>query len=75
MASEQAMLDNNWTTAWDLMSQPTRPPFTEWGAMDVEGMKKEQVHSRLADPGWIGAISGKVKDEDVLRKRRGEQQK
>ena len=34
-------------------------------------MKKERAHSVLVEEQWIVAIIGKIKDHDVLLKRRG----
>jgi hypothetical protein len=49
------------------------PPWTTWAQAqeDLALFRREHVHSRLADPRWVGATVGAFKDADVLRKRRG----
>ena len=39
--------------------------------MGIEARRKDFAYSRLAHPAWVAAVGGKVKDEDLIRNRRG----
>ena len=71
MAIEQAQLDGNWKTAWELMALKP-PPFADWERMSLESERRDHAHSTMADPSWIAAVAGKARDEEALKKRRGE---
>lgn len=71
-AIEQAQLDGNWETAWRLTRLP-QPPFAEWKVREAHlpTLRANAAHSRLLHPTWVAAVVARLKDEEVLTKRRG----
>ena len=74
-AIEQAQLDGHWDTAWRLTHLP-QPPFSEWKVREAHlpTLKANAAHSRLLHPTWVAATVARLKDEEVLTKRRGKPQ-
>ena len=70
-AVEQYRLDGNWTTAWRL-TQLSQPPFSEWRSREpyMSQLRVDHAHSRLVHPTWAAAVIARLKDEEVLVKRR-----
>ena len=70
-ALEQYRLDGNWTAAWRL-TQLTQPPFAEWRARDfaIAQLRQDHPRARLIHPTWVAAVIARLKDEEVLTKRR-----
>eukprot|EP00439_Symbiodinium_sp_Y106_P086432 s508_g33.t1 len=71
-ATEQYKLDGTWASAWRLTHQ-TAPPFPEWrtkGDQQLAQLRQDHAHSRLAHATWIAAVAAKLKDEEILTKRR-----
>ena len=71
-AAEQFKLDQNWNTAWRL-THLAQPPFPEWRVRDpnLVQLRQDFAHSRLIHSTWAAAVSAKLKDEEMLVKRRG----
>ena len=67
---EQFSMDENWTAAWKVYGLPA-PPWSDWAQADTASLRRDHAHSRLMDSRWTGAAIGAMKDEEVLRKRRG----
>ncbi|CAE8597799.1 unnamed protein product [Polarella glacialis] len=69
---EQFLLDSTWTSAWR-MTQLSPPPFAAWSAGEGQlgTLQRELAHSRLVEPAWAAAISARLRDEEILVKRRG----
>ena len=72
-AVEQFKLDQNWQSAWRITNLPL-PPFQEWRVRDpsITQLRLDHAHSRLIHSTWAAAISARLKDEEVLVKRRGQ---
>eukprot|EP00435_Cladocopium_sp_Y103_P043406 s865_g12.t1 len=72
-AVEQFKLDQNWQSAWRMTNLPL-PPFQEWRVRDasIAQLRLDHAHSRLVHSTWAAAISARLKDEEVLVKRRGQ---
>jgi hypothetical protein len=70
MMMEQYTLDENWKTAWKMIDLPS-PPFDRWQIMDLGQWRRDTAYSSLAEAGWIAAVANRIKDEDVILKRRG----
>lgn len=70
---EQFKLDQNWQSAWRMTNLPL-PPFQEWRVRDASlaQLRLDHAHSRLVHSTWAAAISARLKDEEVLVKRRGQ---
>ena len=70
-AIEQYKLDNNWTAAWRLTMQ-TQLPFSEWRAKEavISQLRTGFAHARLIHPTWAAAVIARLRDEEVLTKRR-----
>ena len=68
---EQGKLDNNWTAAWRLTMQ-TQPPFSEWRAKEavISQLRTDFVHARLIHPTWAAGVIARLRDEEVLTRRR-----
>ena len=68
---EQDKLDNNWTAAWRLTMQ-TQPPFSEWRAKEavISQLRTDFAHARLIHPTWAAAVIARLRDEEVLTRRR-----
>eukprot|EP00438_Fugacium_kawagutii_P004497 Skav200096 [mRNA] locus=scaffold694:326558:340569:- [translate_table: standard] len=71
-AVEQYRLDQNWQSAWRL-THLGLPPFQEWKVREhsVQQLRLDHAHSRLIHATWAAAITARLKDEEVLIKRRG----
>jgi len=71
-AVEQYRLDQNWQSAWRL-THLGLPPFQEWKVREqsVQQLRLDHAHSRLIHATWAAAITARLKDEEVLMKRRG----
>ena len=71
-ALEQFKLDSNWSAAWRVTNL-NLPPFMEWQVRSgtVTQLRHDFAHSRLLHPTWAAAISARMRDEEVLVKRRG----
>ncbi|CAL1153005.1 unnamed protein product [Cladocopium goreaui] len=69
---EQFKLDSNWSAAWRVTNL-NLPPFMEWQVRSgtVTQLRNDFAHSRLLHPTWAAAISARMRDEEVLVKRRG----
>ena len=46
-------------------------PWSNWAQADTVSLRRDHAHSRLMDNRWTGAAIVAMKDEEVLRKRRG----
>ena len=71
-AVEQFKLDGAWSSAWRL-THLTLPPFSEWrtkGDQQLAQLRQDHAHTRLCHATWIAAVTAKLKDEEVLTKRR-----
>ena len=70
-ALEQYKLDQNWSAAWRLTHLP-QPPFQEWKVREasISQLRHDFAHSRLIHSTWAAAITARMKDEEVLVKRR-----
>ena len=73
-AIEQYRLDGNWVAAWKL-TQLSSPPFAEWRARDhyLPQLRADHAHSRLVHSTWMAAVIARLRDEEVLVKRRFKQ--
>ena len=72
-AIEQYKLDQNWTAAWRMTQLPL-PPFQEWRVREstLSQLRHDHAHSRLVHATWAAAITARLKDEEVLVRRRGQ---
>ena len=71
-AVEQFKLDGAWASAWRL-THLTPPPFSDWrtkGDQQLSQLRQDHAHTRLCHATWIAAVTAKLKDEEVLTKRR-----
>ena len=71
-AEEQFKVDGTWSSAWRL-THLTPPPFSEWrtkGDQQLAQLRQDHAHTRLCHATWIAAVTAKLKDEEVLTKRR-----
>ena len=70
-AVEQYKLDASWVAAWRL-THLTSPPFADWRAKEssIHQLRADHSHTRLAHPTWMAAIVARLRDEEVLTKRR-----
>ena len=71
-ATEQFLLDQNWGSAERLLHIP-KPPFQTWRANEgyINSLRGELSHSRLIPPTWAASIIARLRDEEVLVRRRG----
>lgn len=69
---EQMKMDSNWGAAWNLTHLAT-PPWAEWRVRDsnLQSLRQDHSHSRLIHPTWIAAVVAKLRDDEVLLKKRG----
>ena len=75
-ATEQFKLDGTWSSAWRI-THLTPPPFSEWrtrGEQHLAQLRLDHPHTRLAHATWLAAIAAKLKDEEVLTKKRFQNQ-
>ena len=70
-AMEQYKLDSSWGAAWRL-TQLTQPPFAEWKAREsvITQLRADNAHARIVHPTWAAAVIARMRDEEVLTKRR-----
>lgn len=70
---EQFRLDQNWQAAWRITQLPL-PPFQEWKVREgsLSQLRQDHAHSRLIHTTWSAAITARLKDEEVLVRRRGQ---
>ena len=70
-AVEQYRLDGRWEAAWK-MTHLSQPPFADWKNRDphLSQLRADNAHSRLVHPTWAAATIARMKDEEVLVKRR-----
>lgn len=70
-AIEQYRLDGNWVAAWKL-THLSSPPFAEWRARDhyLPQLRADHAHSRLVHSTWTAAVIARLRDEEILVKRR-----
>ena len=68
---EQYKLDSSWPATWKL-TQLLHPPFAEWKAKDavLTQLRTDHAHARIIHPTWATAVIARLKDEEVLVKRR-----
>eukprot|EP00439_Symbiodinium_sp_Y106_P053150 s5083_g7.t1 len=71
-ATEQFLLDQNWGSGERLLHIP-KPPFQTWRASEgyINSLRGELSHSRLIPPTWAASIIARLRDEEVLVRRRG----
>ena len=67
---EQYCLDENWDTAWKMFDLQ-QPDWTAHHQADLGLFRRESPEAYLLDPAWVSAVVGRIKDEEVLAKRRG----
>ncbi|CAE7420973.1 unnamed protein product [Symbiodinium necroappetens] len=75
-ATEHFKLDNTWSSAWRI-THLTPPPFSDWrtrGEHHLAQLRSDHSHTRLAHATWMAAIAAKLKDEEVLTKKRFQNQ-
>eukprot|EP00435_Cladocopium_sp_Y103_P061925 s641_g23.t1 len=72
-AYEQFRLDQNWQAAWRITQLPL-PPFQEWRVREstLSQLRQDHAHSRLIHTTWSAAITARLKDEEILVRRRGQ---
>ena len=70
-AIEQFKLDSTWVAAWRL-THLSPPPFSDWRAKEsaIHQLRADHSHTRLAHPTWMAAIIARLRDEEILTKRR-----
>ena len=68
-AAEQSCLDSNWATAWDI-THLRQPPWSDWESMNATIIRREHTFSPLVEPAWMSTIISKIKETEVLMKRR-----
>lgn len=70
-ALEQYRIDGVWTSAWRLTNL-TPPPFAEWNsrASSIAEIRTNHAHARIIHSTWAATVVARLKDEEVLMKRR-----
>ena len=70
MMAEHSCLDGNWKTAWNMVGNEV-PLWQVWPSVYPVAVKRKHCRSRLADPAWVAAVLGDLKDEDFRLEWRG----
>ena len=65
----QQCLDGNWHVAWDL-TPFAQPPWEVWKHRDLGELRKSYPFSPLFESAWVSLVSNKVREEEVLLKKR-----
>lgn len=74
-AIEQSRLDQNWNAAWRL-THLSVPPFPEWRVREsnLATLRADNAHCRLLHPTWMATVVARMRDEEVLLRKRGKPQ-